>query len=90
MWTLVRAWGLGGICSGDARPFGELAQDPGSHSTHLYDIVIKTDKLPVIKELCATFHSLTAIYRLLAIATSFDLENGLSPVFILPGVSQNV
>ena len=61
MWTLVRARGLGGICSGDARPFEELAQDPGSHSTHLSDIVIKTDKLPVIKELCATFHSLTAM-----------------------------
>ena len=46
------------------------------------DIVIKVDKLAAIKTLCATFHSLTEIYSLLAIATSFDLENGLSPVFI--------
>ena len=62
-------------------------QDPApTHS----DIVIKADKFAAIKTLCATFHSLTAMDSLLAIATSFDLENGLSPVFILPGVSQNV
>ena len=88
IWSLDGARGLGGNCSGDARPFEELrTRYPApTHS----DIVIKADKFAAIKTLCATFHSLTAIYSLLAIATSFDLENGLSLVFILPGVSQNV